>query len=70
MTTSKLYRYLGRNGILTTKILLDGINHISMVMIKADEGKILTDGNQVCYSIIVEETEVSNWREVADNTDK
>ena len=70
MTTNKLYRYLGRNGILTTKILLDGINYIPMMMIKADEGKILTNGNQVCYSIIVEETEVSNWREIADNIDK
>lgn len=70
MTTNKLYRYFGRNGILTTKILLDGINHIPMVMLKADEGKILTNGNQMCYSIIIEEQEISNWREIADNTDK
>lgn len=70
MTTNKLYRYFGRNGILTTKILLDGINHIPMVMLKADEGKILTNGNQVCYSIIIEETEIPSWREIADNTDK
>ena len=70
MTTNKLYRYFGRNGILTTKILLDGINHIPMVMLKADEGKILTNGNQMCYSIIIEEQEISDWREIADNTDK
>lgn len=70
MTTTKLYRYLGRNGILTTKIFLDGINHIPMLMIKADTGKILTDGQQKCYSITVFEDEVANWHEVADNTDK
>ena len=70
MKITKMYRYIGQNGILTTCVLLNGIDHTLRYHIKADEGKILTDGNQVCYSIIVEETEVSNWREIADNTDK
>ena len=36
MTKNKMYRYLGRNGILTTKILLDGINHIDVLELVAD----------------------------------
>lgn len=70
MTKTKLYRYLGRNGILTTKIHLDGINYIPMVLIRADAGKILTDGERKHYSITIEEEELDQWREITDNTDK
>ena len=40
MRIDKKYRYLGRNGILDTKVLLDGIDHIEIVILYADEGKI------------------------------
>lgn len=70
MRKEKLYRYLGRNGILDSKILLDGINHINMVMLYADAGKILTDGEDFKHVILVEASEVPNWKEVADNTNK
>lgn len=46
MTKDRKYRYLGRNGILDTKVLLDGINHINIVTINADPGKILTNGER------------------------
>lgn len=68
MTKTKLYRYLGRNGILTTRIHLDGINYIPMVLIKADKGKILTDGTRKHYSITIEEEEIGEWREITDNS--
>lgn len=68
MTKQKLYRYLGRNGILTTRILIDGVNHIPMVELIAEKGKILTNGEKTAYSIIVEETEASSWKEIADKT--
>ena len=70
MKTRKMYRYLGRNGILTTLILLDGINHIPMYELKADPGYILTNGKEFKHVITVFEDEVANWHEVADNTDK
>ena len=70
MKKTKMYRYLGRNGILTTKIHLDGISYIPMVLLQADEGKILTDGERKHYSITVEETEAELCREITDNTDK
>ena len=44
MTKIKKYKYLGRNGILVTRILIDGANHIPMMTLIADNGKILTDG--------------------------
>ena len=68
MTKTKLYRYLGRNGILTTRIHLDGINYIPMLLIKADEGKILTDGERKHYSITIEEADLGEWREITDNS--
>lgn len=70
MKKTKMYRYLGRNGILTTKIHLDGISYIPMVLIQADVGKILTDGEHKHYSITIEEADLDLWREITDNTDK
>lgn len=70
MKKRKMYRYLGRNGILTTSILLDGINHIPMVELKADPGYVLFNGEDLRYVVAVEEQEASNWREIADNIDK
>lgn len=67
MKKKKMYRYLGRNGILTTYIHLDGINYIPMVELKAANGYILTDGDRKVYSVIVEEDEVHNWYEIVDN---
>lgn len=70
MKKSKLYRYLGRNGILDTRILLDGINHIDMLLIQADPGFILTDGEVIRHSVTIEASELKNWKEVADNTNE
>ena len=66
MIKKKMYRYLGRNGILTTRILLDGINHIPMVELTAEQGKVLTNGDVTLYQIIVEENEVNEWQEIQD----
>lgn len=66
MITRKMYRYLGRNGILTTRILIDGVEHIPMVELVAEKGNILSNGQTTTYSIIVEEQEVDSWREIAD----
>lgn len=68
MTTKKMYRYLGRNGILTTRILIDGVNYIPMVELVASEGMILTNGTTTAYSVVVEESLADSWREIADKT--
>lgn len=68
MTKIKKYKYLGRNGVLVTRILIDGAKNIPMITLNADQGKILTDGEITTYSITVEEDEVKLWREIPDKT--
>ena len=66
MTKIKKYKYLGRNGVLVTRILIDGVNNIPMITLNADQGNILTDGETLTYSITVETSEVNLWREIPD----
>lgn len=66
MTKIKKYKYLGRNGNLITRILIDGVNHIPMMTLIASEGKILTNGEITSYSVTIEEDEVNLWREIPD----
>ena len=66
MTKNKKYKYLGRNGILVTRILIDGATHIPMTTLTADEGMILTNGEITSYSVTVENEEVDLWREIPD----
>lgn len=68
MTKIKKYKYLGRNGVLVTRILIDGVKNIPMFTLNADQGKILTNGEITTYSITVEEDEVKLWREIPDKT--
>lgn len=64
MKIQKLYRYLGRNGIITTPILLENVEPIIVYELKADEGKILTDGFSKKRLKLVFEDELDNWYEV------
>lgn len=67
MVKEKQYRYLGRNGTITTPIKLEQIDPIIMFCLKAQTGKVLTDGVRKVYSITVFEDEVENWIEIDDN---
>lgn len=66
MISEKMYRYLGRNGSITSKILLENIAPIPMLKITASKGKILSNGNKKTYSITVFEDEVNDWKEIDD----
>lgn len=66
MISEKMYRYLGRNGTITSNIQLENIAPIHMVKLSASVGKILTDGNKKLYSVTIFEDEVSNWYEIDD----
>jgi hypothetical protein len=66
MISEKMYRYLGRNGTITSNIQLENIAPIHMVKLSASSGKILTDGNKKLYSVTVFEDEVANWYEIDD----
>lgn len=66
MITEKMYRYLGRNGNITSKVLLENIAPIPMVNLRASAGMILTNGVITTYSVIVFEDEVKDWKEIED----
>lgn len=69
MTKKKLYRYLGRNGILTTYVLLDGVEHILRYRLTADEGMVLTNGEKTVHTIEIDADDISEWAEIPeDNT--
>ena len=44
MIKKNLYRYFGRNGMITSLVLLDNIEHLLMYRLIAEDGKMLTDG--------------------------
>ena len=68
MKKYKQYRYIGRNGIITSSVKLDGINFIPMTRIEAEPGHILTDGEKRVYAITIEDEDLNNWSEIVDNT--
>lgn len=64
MNKSKMYRYLGRNGIITSPIFLENIEPILMFRLTASDGKILTDGEEKVKTKLVFVDEIENWVEV------
>lgn len=66
MITKKMYRYLGRNGNITTHILLENIAPIEMVKLEANYGKILTNGIKKVYTITVFPEDIDEWYEIDD----
>ena len=58
------YRYLGKNGIITTSVLLEGNNPINMYRLIADEGKILTDGEIYTRQVEIFAEDLNKWSEV------
>lgn len=66
MTKINKYKYLGLNGILITRILLEDVKHYPLIELKADSGMILTNGETTTYSVTISPEEVDNWREIED----
>ena len=64
MTKNKVYRYLGRNGIITTPILIEGTIPITMYRLIADSGMVLSNGKTHAQMIDVFDDEVDNWFEI------
>jgi hypothetical protein len=61
------YRYLGKNGIITSSILLEGIKPILMYRLIADEGKILTDGEKYLHQTEIFIEDLDKWTEIENN---
>lgn len=66
MKQKKCYKYIGRNGILVTQILIEDTKNIPMMELIADKGKILINGERKAHAITVELEDVDNWQEIAD----
>lgn len=66
MTKTKMYRYLGRNGIITSPVLLDKVEPIVMYELRAASGKLLTNGEKSLKSTLVFEDEMKDWTEIDD----
>ena len=66
MTKTKMYRYLGRNGIITSPVLLDKIEPIVMYDLHASAGMVLTNGEKTSKSVLVFEDELKDWTETID----
>lgn len=66
MNKKKLYRYLGKNGIITSLVLLDKIEHIPMYRLFADEGKLLTNGEMTTKAVDIFAEDIDNWKEITE----
>ena len=66
MTKTKMYRYLGRNGIITSPILLEKVEPIAMFEIHASDGKVLSNGEQFVKVKLIFADELEDWIEVDD----
>lgn len=64
MIKKKLYRYLGKNGIITSLVELMNIDYLPMYRLEASPGYILTNGEQMAYSVDIFAEELSNWSEI------
>lgn len=63
MKIEKFYQYFGENGAFTSPIKLPGVPSYTYAILKADEGKILSDGIRREATVIVAENEITNWTE-------
>ena len=69
MKKVKKYRYIGRNGIIISAVLLEDAKHIALMELRPDEGYVLTNGQDVRkYSVIIHVDELEEWKEVKADT--
>ena len=66
MTKSKMYRYLGRNGIITSPILLEKVEPIAMYELRAAEGKVLSNGEEFVKIKLIFTEDLKDWIEIDD----
>lgn len=64
MIKKDLYRYTGRNGIITSLVHLEDAKYYPMYRLIADEGKVLTDGELIVKSIDIFAEDLSKWTEM------
>ena len=64
MKKVKLYKYLGTNGTITSKVFLEEIYSVKYYELTADQGKMLTnDSIHGYYTKIIPQSELEEWYE-------
>ena len=66
MIKKDLYRYTGRNGIITSLVHLEDAKFYPMYRLIADEGKVLTNGELKVKSIDIFVEDLGKWTEIED----
>lgn len=69
MTKIPVYRYIGYNGAVTTPVLLEGMNHLKMMELIAENGFYLTNGETKVKRITVLAENVDQWIEIKGDID-
>ena len=64
MIKKNLYRYTGRNGIITSLVHLEDAKFFPMYRLIADKGKVLTNGEVTLKSIDIFAEDLGNWTEI------
>ena len=65
MKQRKLYRYVGRNGVITSPVLLEDIKYIALVELRPENGYVLTNGEIIKKdSVVVHVDELKEWSEI------
>lgn len=64
MIKKNLYRYVGRNGIITSLVFLDDAKYYPMYRLIANENKILTDGQIKVPSVDIFVEDLDKWTEI------
>lgn len=64
MKKQVIYKYLGTNGVVETPVHLEDIYYVRMLLLEADDGKALTDGEKKVKVIKIPEEELESWKEI------
>lgn len=66
MKKIKMYRYPGKNGIITSPVFLEKADKYDMWSLQADQGKILTNGEQFVNATTIFAEDLDKWVEIDD----
>ena len=66
MIKKDLYKYLANNGILITSLYFEGMKHIPMLLLTAEEGMVLTDGKRITKEVDIEAADLKLWKEIPE----
>lgn len=70
MLKKKIYKYIGRNGTITSPVLLEDTPYIALIELRAEEGYVLTDGTITKKIVTVHADDISEWSEIKADTNK